>query len=245
MDVTMDIKVEHQITQPESQLAVMETCYEEPTLEETYMTEEVQMQSQAQKQGQQHQGSQSQFQKHQYVVQKNFQGNQNYNKLGYGSGYKSQYNKGNNQGYGNKSPYQGQQEPASSEAPVQQLRINFGMILPTKFGLEQFLEMTKVLKHIEDKYMKPHHNQHNRHEPSKKGNNTNKENQQPNSLMQLTSQMSQHNQIRRNMQIGNILMEEMATSLGLDPDHLVEALEEVFCAPQPTEEHDTLGQESA
>ena len=48
-------------------LAVMETCYEEPTLEETYMTEEVQMRSQAQKQGQQHQGSQSQFQKHQYV----------------------------------------------------------------------------------------------------------------------------------------------------------------------------------
>ena len=30
MDVTMDIEVEHQITQPESQLAVMETCYEEP-----------------------------------------------------------------------------------------------------------------------------------------------------------------------------------------------------------------------
>ena len=81
MDVTMDIKVEHQITQPQSQLAVMETCYEEPTLEATYMTEEVQMRSQAQKQGQQHQGSQSQFQKHQYAGQKNFQGNQNYNKL--------------------------------------------------------------------------------------------------------------------------------------------------------------------
>ena len=31
------------------------------------MTEEVQMRSQAQKQGQQHQGSQSQFQKHQYL----------------------------------------------------------------------------------------------------------------------------------------------------------------------------------
>ena len=44
----------------------METCYEEPTLEETYTTEEVQMRSQAQKQGQHHQGSQSQFQKHQY-----------------------------------------------------------------------------------------------------------------------------------------------------------------------------------
>ena len=53
MDVTMDIEVEHQITQPESQLTVMETCFEEPTLEETYTTE-VQMRSQAQKQGQHH-----------------------------------------------------------------------------------------------------------------------------------------------------------------------------------------------
>ena len=94
--------------------------------------------------------------------QKNFQGNQNYNKSGYGSGYKSQYNKGNNQGYGNKSPYQGQQQPSPSQAPVQQLRIDFSMILPTKFGLEQFLEMTKALKHIEDKYMKHHHNQYDR-----------------------------------------------------------------------------------
>ena len=32
---------------------------------------------------------------------------------------------------------------------MQQPRINFGMILPTKFGLEQFLEMTKALKCIE------------------------------------------------------------------------------------------------
>ena len=56
MDVTMDSEVEHQITQPESELTVMETCYEEPTLEETYATEEVQMRSWAQKQGQHHQG---------------------------------------------------------------------------------------------------------------------------------------------------------------------------------------------
>ena len=113
MDVTMDTEVEHQITQPESQLAVIETCYEDPTLEETYM-KEVQMRSQAQKQGQQHQRSQSQFQRYQYVRQKNFQGNQNYNTSGYGSGYKSQYNKGNNQGYANKSPYQGQQQSSQT-----------------------------------------------------------------------------------------------------------------------------------
>ena len=39
MDVTMDIEVEHQITQPEQQLTIMETCYEEPPMEETYTTE--------------------------------------------------------------------------------------------------------------------------------------------------------------------------------------------------------------
>ena len=52
MDVTMEFEVEHQITQPELDLAVMETCYEEPEIEETYTTEEVQTISQAQKQGQ-------------------------------------------------------------------------------------------------------------------------------------------------------------------------------------------------
>ena len=57
--------------------------------------------------------------------------------------------------------------------------------------------------------------------------------------------MSQHSQITRNMQIGNISVEQMATSLGLDLDYLVEALEDVLCAPQPTEEQDTPGQESA
>ena len=51
MDVTMDFKVEHQITHPELDLAIMETCYKETKLEETYTTEEVKMRSQTQKQG--------------------------------------------------------------------------------------------------------------------------------------------------------------------------------------------------
>ena len=67
MDATMDIEVEHQITQPESQVSVMENCYEEALLEELFTTEEVQTRSQAQKQGQKHQRSQPQFQKHQYA----------------------------------------------------------------------------------------------------------------------------------------------------------------------------------
>ena len=95
MDITMEFEVEHQITQPGLDLTVMETCYEEPVIEETYTTEEVQMRSQAHKQGQNQQGSQPQFQKQQYLGQ-NFQGNQNQNKSGYGSGKKSQHNKGNN-----------------------------------------------------------------------------------------------------------------------------------------------------
>ena len=114
-------------------------------MEETYTTE-VQMRSQAQKQGQQqHQGSYSQFLRNQNSEQKSFQGNQNYNKTNYGSGYKSQYNKGNSQNYGNKPLYQGQHQPVSNQATMQQPRINFGMILPMKFGLEQFLEMTKEM----------------------------------------------------------------------------------------------------
>ena len=48
MDVTMDMEVEHQITQPEQQLTIMETCYGETPMEETCTTE-VQMRSQAQK----------------------------------------------------------------------------------------------------------------------------------------------------------------------------------------------------
>ena len=119
------------------------------------------------------------------------------------------------------------------------------MVLPTTLGLEQFLKMTKALKYVEDKYKIPQHNLYNRCEPSKWGNNANKENQWPNGMMQSTSQMSQHSQIRRNMQIGNISVEQIAMSLGLDPDYLVEALGDVFCAPQPTKEQDTPELESA
>ena len=50
MDVTMDMEVEHQITQPEQQLTTTETCNEETPMEVTCTTEEVQTMSQAQKQ---------------------------------------------------------------------------------------------------------------------------------------------------------------------------------------------------
>ena len=64
--------------------------------------------------------------------------------------------------------------------------------------------------------------------------------------MQLTHQISQPNQpsqITRNTQIGNISVEQIATSLGSDLDHLVKALEDVFTAPQSMEEQDTQEQE--
>ena len=91
--------------------------------------------------------------------------------------------------------------------------------------------MTKALKCIEDKYSKP---QYNRHEPSKGENPLNKENQQPNGLMQLTSQTSQHGKITQKMQM----------SIGSDLDHLVEVLEEVF-GSQSTKEQGTQEEETA
>ena len=126
--------------------------------------------------------------------------------------------------------------------PDHQLRIDLGMVLPTPFGLEQFLEMTKALKRVEDKYKKPLYHQQNRCDQSNGGNNPNKENQQPNDLTQLTSQPSQ-NQITRNTQIGNVTVKQIATTLGSDPDHVVETLEDVL-APQTMEEQDTPPPES-
>ena len=121
--------------------------------------------------------------------------------------------------------------------PEHQPRINFGMVLPTSFGLEQFLKMTKALKRVEDKYKKPQYHQQNRCDQSNGGNNPNKENQQPNDSTQSTSQPSQ-NQITRNTQIGNVTVEQIATTLGSNPDHVVKALEDVL-APQSMEEQDT------
>ena len=116
------------------------------------------------------------------------------------------------------------------------------MVLPTSsFGLEQFIEMTKALKWMEDKYKKPQYHQQNRHESSTGGNIPDKENHQPTEPIQMTSQPSQ---ITRNTQIGNISVEQMATSQGSNPDHLIEALEEVFTTPQSTEEQAALKQES-
>ena len=46
------------------------------------------------------------------------------------------------------------------------------------------------------------------------------------------------------MQIGNVSLEQMAMSMGSNLDHLVEALEEVFCLSQSTEEEDTQEKET-
>ena len=37
-------------------------------------------------------------------------------------------------------------------------------------------------------------------------------------------------------QIGNVSVKQMVMSMGSNPDHLVEALEEVFCLSQSTKE---------
>ena len=44
-NLTLDFKKQYQITQPETDFTIMETCYEEPTTEDAFMTEEVQTRS--------------------------------------------------------------------------------------------------------------------------------------------------------------------------------------------------------
>ena len=81
----------------------------------------------------------------------------------YYQGYKSQYQQGSKPYQGTRpnynTGYQGQGQSQSQGIP--QSRIDFEMVLPTQLGLEQFLEMTKALKHIEVKYTtpRPHNSQ--------------------------------------------------------------------------------------
>ena len=77
--------------------------------------------------------------------------------------------------------------------PVIQLpRIDCGIVIPSQWGLEQFTEMAKALKCIEDK-----HRQEKNYRPQQSANHNfnsnntassqNKENQDPNGLTSLTS----------------------------------------------------------
>ena len=106
-----------------------------------------------------------------------------------------------------------------------QTRIDFGMVLPTQFELKHFLKMITALKHKEDKYKKPQHHQQKRNDSAPVRPSQNKENQKP---IELTQTSSWHSPIRRNTQIGNISVEQMTSSLGSEPDHPTEALEEIF-----------------
>ena len=126
------------------------------------------------------------------------------------------YNKGQGQSQG-----QGMQQP----------RIDFRMVLPTQWGLEQFLKMTQVLKQIEDKYtnLRPYNSQQRQNNVSTgAATSQNKENQTPDESTQMTSWPSQ---ITKSTQIGNISVKQLATSLGKEIDHITEALEEVFGTP--------------
>ena len=154
-DMTLEFEKEYQITQPQSTFNVMETCYEETPEQEEFSMEEVQMRSQmqGQGQGQYQQGNCPQYQKRQYNNnggQKSYQGN-NY-RTNPNQGYKSQYQQGpkQNQNYHpqNMKGFQGQ----GQGQVMQQPQIDCGIVLPSNFTLEQFVEISKALKKIEDKY---------------------------------------------------------------------------------------------
>ena len=97
-------------------------------------------------------------------------------------------------------------------------------MLPSNFALEQFVEISKALKKIEDKYTHPHPQRQ-----TSASHNTvtsqNKETQAPTMTTELTSQPSC---INGSTQIGNITVDQFATSMGHSTDHIIEALEETF-----------------
>ena len=99
---------------------------------------------------------------------------------------------------------------------MQQPWIDCGIVLPSNFTLEQFLEISKALKKIEDEYTHPC--------PQRQGSashNTvtsqNKETQAPTMATELTSQPSY---INGSTQIGNITVDQFTTSMGHSTDHM-------------------------
>ena len=86
---------------------------------------------------------------------------------------------------------------------MQQTQIDFGMVLPMRWGLEQFLEMNKALKQIEDKYTAPAPRNSQMRQINASTNTApsqNKENHNPDESTQTASQPSQ---ITESTQIGN------------------------------------------
>ena len=239
--LTLEFEKEYQITQPQSDFEVMETCHE--NLEEVYdfSTEEVQMRSQAKNntqgnrpQGQYQQGNRPQgHQKPQYPRQYN---NQNSNQ---GNQYQNTYNQGYKQPYLQRAKQYQNNQPQQNNVlqgqgqvvnPVVQLpRIDCGIVIPSQWGLEQFAEMAKALKCIEDKHwQEKNYGSQQRDKSNFNSNNTvssqNKENQDPNSLTSLTSHPSP---ITPATQIGNITVGELATKMGCQMDHVMAAINEV------------------
>ena len=123
--------------------------------------------------------------------------------------------------------------------PVAQLpRIDCGIVIPSQWGLEQFAEMAKALKCIEDKHrQEKNYRSQQRANSNFTSNNTassqNKENQDPNSLTSLTSWPSS---ITPATPIGNITVEDLAMKMGSQTDHIMAAINEVQEAQIPAED---------
>ena len=116
--------------------------------------------------------------------------------------------------------------------------IDCGIVIPSQWGLEQFAEMVKALKRIEDKhkYNRTYGSQQrsggltNSHAPA---DSQNKENQDTNSLTGVTSRPSP---ITPTTQIGNITVSDLAMKLGSQAEDIVAAINEVQEAQTPTED---------
>ena len=116
--------------------------------------------------------------------------------------------------------------------------IDCGIVIPSQWGLEQFAEMAKALKRIEDKhkYNRTYGSQQraggfaSSHAPA---NGQNKENQDTNGSTGMTSRPSP---ITPTTQIGNITVSDLAMKKGSQMEDVVAAINEVQEAQTPTED---------
>ena len=229
-DMTLVFEREHQVTQPMCTFNVMETCYEEPQVQEEFATEEVQTRAQTQGQGyqQNYQGTRPQFQKKHYnqYGQKSYQGN--YNKNYQHQGFKPTYQQGHKQNNSYK-PHDTKGPQSQGQSSSVLPRLDCGIVLPSENALEMLVELSKSLKRVQDNAKYPHQwkQPHNSTKPQHTSNA-----QPTNTAAGSTSRPSQKT---TSTQVGNISVEQYATELGVQEDHLIEALEQTFGPQQPGE----------
>ena len=205
-DMTLVFEREHQVTQPMCTFNVMETCYEEPQVQEEFATEEVQMRAQTQGQG---------YQQTIKEPVRSFRRNITISmvrSLIKGTTTRTTSTKASKPTYQQGHKQNNSYKPHDTKGPQSQgqsssvlPRLDCGIVLPSENALEMLVELSKSLKRVQDNAKYPHQwkQPHNSTEPQHTSNA-----QPTNTAAGSTSRPSQKT---TSTQVGNISVEQYAT----------------------------------